>query len=175
MGGELTGMRQGRSAASGMLWTRRIDGVDLRAPEVKRTMLRSTGASSGRVRQCVAPRGRGGARGRGEGAREWLRPWWSSQVAAARFGEVGNSEGERTRGGEREQRVSERDQGGCVAPPGARSRAGEEAGGGARARARRHSSAYWQRLKTVGLLVGWPTVPGQWSGPATWAARWLRR
>ena len=31
-----------------------------------------------------------------------------------------------------------------------------EAGGGARARARRHASAYWQRLKTV----------GSWAGPA---------
>jgi hypothetical protein len=30
-----------------------------------------------------------------------------------------------------------------------------EVGGGARERARRHASAYWQRLKTVGLLVGW--------------------
>ena len=29
-----------------------------------------------------------------------------------------------------------------------------EAGGGARARARRHASAYWQRLKTVGRPGG---------------------
>ena len=38
------------------------------------------------------------------------------------------------------------------------------------------TSAYWQRLKTVGLLVGWPTVPGQWAGLATWAApgKWPR-
>ena len=36
-----------------------------------------------------------------------------------------------------------------------------EAGGGARARARRHASAYWQRLKTV----------GSWAGPHRWAAQ----
>ena len=42
-----------------------------------------------------------GTQGCGEGAREWLWPWWSSSVAAARFGEVGNNEGEGTRGGGR--------------------------------------------------------------------------
>ena len=60
---------------------------------------------------------------------------------------------------------------GVKAVPVARRQGEGEAGGGARARTRRHASAYWQRLKTVGLLVGWPTVPGQWAGLATWAAR----
>ena len=55
-------MRHGRLAASGTLWTRRIDGVDLRAPEVKTTTLRLTGASSGRVRRVCCSTG----------------SWWSS-------------------------------------------------------------------------------------------------
>ena len=42
-----------------------------------------------------------------------------------------------------------------------------EAGGGARARARRHASAYWQRLKTVGSWAG--PQPQCW---ARWGARW---
>ena len=42
-----------------------------------------------------------------------------------------------------------------------------EAGGGARARARRHASAYWQRLKTVGSWAG--PQPHCW---ARWGARW---
>ena len=44
-----------------------------------------------------------------------------------------------------------------------------EAGGGARARARRHASAYWQRLKTVGSWAG--PQPQCWAGRgARWAA-----
>ena len=44
-----------------------------------------------------------------------------------------------------------------------------EAGGGARARARRHASAYWQRLKTVGSWAG----PAGGDGPGKWP-RWLQ-
>ena len=54
---ELTAMRQGRSAASGMLWTRRIDEVNFRSPEVKTMLLRLTGASSGRVRWACCSMG----------------------------------------------------------------------------------------------------------------------
>ena len=71
---ELTGSWPVQTTGPGKLWTTRIYGGDLRAPEMKTTTLRSTGASSGRVRRCAAPWGRDGAPeliGRARGGR-WL-------------------------------------------------------------------------------------------------------
>ena len=51
---ELTGSWPVQTTGPGKLWTTRIYGGDLRAPEMKTTTLRSTGASSGRVRRVCS-------------------------------------------------------------------------------------------------------------------------
>ena len=60
----LTVDRTEGSASSGKLLRRRIDGGDLRAPEMKTTTLRSTGASSGRVRRVCSSTGSGRSSGK---------------------------------------------------------------------------------------------------------------
>ena len=154
-----------QTAGPGRLWTRRIGGVDLRAPEVKTMMLRSISASSDRVRRWVAPRGQGGARVRREGAREWLWLRWLRTAAAEAFGCArGRGEGE-TKG------TSEGVQGFEAAPrrkPEASRWRGTQAG---REVACRHGAR-------VRCLPPLPTgrgrgrlAPGQWAGLSTGPAR----
>ena len=147
------------SASSGKLLRRRIYGGDLRAPGMKTTTLRSTGASSGRVRRCAAPWGRDGAPeliGRARGGR-WL--WMRRRRPPVALGGAPNRERERARASR------ERDSGrgrlrGVVRG------LGEEAGGGqgkqevARAAASRCLSS-WQGGRRQG---GW-----RWAGLARWA------
>ena len=162
---ELTWGRKRSSAGSGRLLRRRIDGGDLRAPEVKTMMLRSISASSDRVRRWVAPRGQGGARVRREGAREWLWLRWLRTAAAEAFGCArGRGEGE-TKG------TSEGVQGFEAAPkrrPEASRWRGTQAG---REVACRHGAR-------VRCLPPLPTgrgrgrlAPGQWAGLSTGPAR----
>ena len=149
-----------------MLWTTRIYGGDLRAPEMKTTTLRSTRASSGRVRRCAAPWGRDGAQGCGEGARGWLWPRGSSSVTAAPFGpggregaEEGGSRGESERNGQRD-RDGLRE---SSTRPGAR----RQAGGGraaVRVRARSCFGARGGRRRRA-AVVGWAGF--------CWATRWV--
>ena len=56
------------SASSGKLLRRRIYGGDLRAPGMKTTMLRSTAASSGRVRRVCSSTGSGRSSGMHSGS-----------------------------------------------------------------------------------------------------------
>ena len=134
---ELTEMRQGRSAASGTLWTRRIDGVDLRAPEVKTTTLRSTGASSGRVRRVCCSTGSWRSSGTRRGS-EGVAAATANGVGALRL--VRSAMGERAEGRDEVAGEGERGQGSLASPWRREDRAkGEqevEAGGGARLRAR---------------------------------------
>ena len=64
----LTADSQSSSMGSGKLLRRRIDGGDLRAPEMKTTTLRSTGASSGRVRRVCSSTGSGRSSGMHSGS-----------------------------------------------------------------------------------------------------------
>ena len=162
---ELTWVRKRSSAGSGRLLRRRIDGGDLRAPEIKTMTLRSFSASSDRVRRWVAPRGQGGARVRREGAREWLWLRWLRTAATEAFGCArGRGEGE-TKG------TSEGVQGFEAAPkrrPEASRWRGTQAG---REVACRHGAR-------VRCLPPLPTgrgrgrlAPGQWAGLSTGPAR----
>ena len=119
---------------------------------------------------CVAPRGRDGAQGCGEGARGWLWPWGSSSAATAAFGRV------RERKQRRETRERERARGsrgsGRHRGDDARRRGGQATQAGslvawrARARAPCPSSAYWHeeegdREEEVGWAAG-GAGPGKW-------------
>ena len=68
--GELTEGLAEETTKSGKLWTRRIGGVNLRAPEVKTTMLRSAGASSGRVHRVCCSTGSWRSSGTQRGSEE---------------------------------------------------------------------------------------------------------
>ena len=97
-----------------------------------------------------------GAAGHDHGTRGGRWSWLRRAALSGAFGDEREGE-QRRRRGSRERGAVE---GECVASRReSRAMRGQqevEAGGGARARARRHASAYWQRLKTV----------GSWAGPA---------
>ena len=160
-----------QTAGPGRLWTRRIGGVDLRAPEVKTMMLRSISASSDRVRRWVAPRGQGGAQGCIVGARGWLAAVFLSGVAMAASAMRGKSKGVRGReqGG---KGADEGVPGGCRGIL-SRSGAGRQAGGGSGAcvRAAATRSSFCPRTKTTGEGSGdgLGQQGGSWAG--WWAAR----
>ena len=164
-GGELTGMRQGRSAASGTLWMRRIDGVDLRAPEVKTTTLRSTGASSGRVRRVCCSTGSWRSSGTRRGS-EGVAAATTNDVSALRL--VRSAMGERAEGRGEVPGEGERGQGSLGV-----SRLEGEAGGGRVRLHARHTPASpsGRRLKKQAALagLGQPTRPP--SDLARWAAQ----
>ena len=96
---ELTEGLAEETTKSGKLWTRRIGGVDLRAPEVKTMMLRSTAASSGRVRRVGSFMGSGRSSGMPSGS-EGVAV--APVTASAAMGSARAREGERAE--EREER-----------------------------------------------------------------------
>ena len=67
-GQELTAVASRRTSSSGKLLRRRIDGGDLRAAEMKTMTLRSTAASSGRVRRVCSSTGSGRSSGMRRGS-----------------------------------------------------------------------------------------------------------
>ena len=124
--------------------------------------------SRGRMRQCVAPRRRGGALRRAgwAGGGLWPRLRRRRALGAHREerGRGSQRRGERSRGsGENEGRL--------WVSPWRREDVGEAATAKqeveARARARRHACASRQRLKTAVPLVGWAAKwTGRGAGPA---------
>jgi hypothetical protein len=152
-----------------MRWGRRIDGDDLRRPKLQDEV---GDDDTGLPASCSLTESfRAMWQGR------WMRPGGeevAQGTAAASGGDGGARVCERkeSRGREKLGEVSERDQGGCVTPPGARSRAGEEAGGGSRRwRPVRARATRLCLLAEVGddwrLPVGW----AGWKSWARWAAR----
>ena len=142
----LTRGRERSSVGSGKPLQRRIDDGDLRAPEMKTTTLRSTAASSGRVRRVCSSTGSGrssgmhrGSEGGGCGPGKRRRRRW------ARSAVVGNGE----RGAKRGECGVQGSRGGRGGGSGAAVAwdAGRQGGGVSprRARALSPSSAYWQR------------------------------
>ena len=124
--------------------------------------------SPGRMRQCVAPRRRGGALRRAgwAGGGLWPRLRRGRALGAHREerGRGSQRRGERSRGsGENEGMAL----GVSVASRGFRGGCHDEAGGGGPGTARRHASASRQRLKTAVPLVGWAA---KWTGRVGWAS-----
>ena len=147
----LTRGRERSSVGSGKPLQRRIDDGDLRAPEMKTTTLRSTAASSGRVRRVCSSTGSGRSSGMHSGSEGVAGRGVSQRSGHGGFGH----EGKKSRGVRgREQRGKGADEGvpgGCRGIL-SRSGAGRQAGGGSGAcvRAAATRSSFCPRTKTTG-------------------------
>ena len=169
----LTRGRERSSVGSGKPLQRRIDDGDLRAPEMKTTTLRSTAASSGRVRRVCSSTGSGRSSGMHSGSEGVAGRGVSQRSGHGGFGHERKEQGsERERAGRQGSgrggsrgvswhlRASRRE-----ATRQEVARGKQEVAEASRARATpRLCSSSWQRRKR--------TRGRRWAGPARWS--WAR-